>query len=163
MTPDTEKRRWPWLRILLIGSLALNLLVVGLVIGAALRFGGPDRAHRPPPPMGAALYRALPRDERRAFRKAMQEAPFNPSRNRQAQARALADVLRATPFQPTALSEALAGHADERAAWQATVHAVWMDRVREMSDAERAAYADRVEEEMANPHWKRRKRDDRQD
>ena len=75
MTTETtvSTRRSPlWMRILLGVSLALNLAVAGLVVGASLRLIGPDG---PPAPhtFGGALIRALPHDDRReiAFARAI--------------------------------------------------------------------------------------------
>ena len=48
-TLEPPKPRTPkWVRVLLALSLALNLLIIGLVGGAMVRFGGSD-GMRPPP------------------------------------------------------------------------------------------------------------------
>jgi len=66
MSEEKKTLGWP-LRLLLLGSLALNLLVIGLAAGAMWRYGG-DHGHRPPLPMAATLYRALPEADRDQLR-----------------------------------------------------------------------------------------------
>ena len=85
----------PWLRVVLGLSLMLNLLIVGLVLGAVIRFGGPGE--RPPPPTGVAMFRALPSDDRRAMRDHLREALLPPS-DRRSEAEDLAEVLSADPL-----------------------------------------------------------------
>ncbi len=97
---DSDKQKAPrtgrWVRWLLAGSLAMNLLVVGLAIGAVMRFGGPENARRPPPSLVATLYRALPREDRQAVRSALHKAPRAQIEDRRAGTRALAAALRGT-------------------------------------------------------------------
>lgn len=156
-------RRRIWLRILLGASLALNLLVVGLAIGAALRFGGPDGARRPPPSMGATLYREMSRADRKAFRAAMHDAPRDRQENRRAEAKRLGAVLRATPFDAGAVLAVLADQAQHRAQWQSAVNEAWLARVAAMTDAERAAYATRLETALTRTHHHGRDRESRDD
>lgn len=141
-------RRRRWMRWALGLSLALNLAVLGLVAGAALRHGGPDRGGHPKP-MGVMLYRELPREIRRELR----ETAFAPraeiDRQRRADAAAVDAALRAQPFDPARLEAVLQAQAAQRAAHHARMQAAWLDRVAAMSDAERAAYADRLQAALA--------------
>lgn len=162
MTPDpTEKlpagRRW--LRVALAVSLTLNLLVVGLVVGAAMRFGGPDGGHKPPPSMGAALYRELPRDDRKAVRAAMKSAHGQRKSDRATEAQRLGDALRAQPFDAAAVQAVMAVQAQARADWQGGVQQAWLARVAAMSDAERIDYANRLQKAMTRPRGDRKPRD----
>ncbi len=146
-----------WWRVLLGVSLALNLLVIGLVIGMLARFGGPDGVRPPPQALGAALYRELPRTERKAFREAMRDVSGERWDSRRNQAKALGAALRATPFDAASLGELLSDHATHRVKWQSALNAAWLDRVAAMSDNERIEYADRVEQALLHRH--RGKRD----
>ena len=54
VTPEPEKEtRRVWPRVVLVVSLGLNLLFVGLMLGAVARHGGPE-GRRTPPTVGAA-------------------------------------------------------------------------------------------------------------
>lgn len=65
-TAPVAPRRWPWLKIALIASLALNLLIVGAV---AARFAFHERAERLAGPVAQILPRRflgdLPRERRK--------------------------------------------------------------------------------------------------
>lgn len=138
-----------WLRLVLVLSLALNLAVLGLAVGAWLRFGPGGHGHGHVESVGAELVRALPRADRRALREAMHGGP----EGRRPPAAALADIdaaLRARPFDAAALLALLTAQAAERAAWQDAVQAAWLERIAAMSDAERAAYADRLQAAVAD-------------
>src|SRR6056297_1168972 len=71
---DTAKPRTPlWLRLTLLGSLALNLLVIGAVAGAFV-FGGPEhRALRDRGDPVPVFIRALDPTDRRALRQDLLE------------------------------------------------------------------------------------------
>lgn len=140
-------RTVPWQRILLGVSLALNLLVVGLVGGAAFRLGGPERMHRAPP-IGAMLFRELPREDRRALRThAFAPRPEREAR-RLADAEAIDAALRARPFDPARIESFLREQAQRRQAREQDMHRAWLARITAMTDEERAAYADRLRHAM---------------
>lgn len=142
--PQTAKsgRLRLWLRIVLGVSLALNLLVIGLAVGAALRLGGPE-LRRPPPPTGVALIRALPPEDRKAIlRRVRDKAPNRP--DRAAEAQALADALTASPFDPEALDAVATAQTGRRNAFQTALLSTWLDHVAAMSAQDRADYAQRI-------------------
>lgn len=162
MSSEMEKSRVGWRvgsRILLAVSLALNLLVIGLAAGAALRWGGLERAERPPPSVGAALYRALPRVDRDEVRAVMKARHGSRAGQRRDDARNLAEALRASPFVPETVESILAGQDARRDQWQAAVQAAWMQQVRAMDDAERTSYAERLEQVMTRARGKNNDRD----
>ena len=148
VTNRKPSRVRPWLRIVLGVSLALNLAVAGLALGAAIRFGGPDRA-RPPLPLGAVLYRELPREDRRALRDDRLGTRPERAERRRAEAAQLDAALRAVPFDPTSIEAFLEAQSRQRNALEQALRAAWLTRVSEMSDTARAAYADRLAEAMA--------------
>lgn len=110
--------RWSWRDVLLVGSLVVNLAVLGVV--AAQYF----RNERPPRLMGPAYNELLPRafvqalpegrraevvaalrDNRREFRKQRREL--------RAAALRVADALAAEPFDPAGLDRAVAAYRAE--------------------------------------------------
>ncbi|WP_424984610.1 periplasmic heavy metal sensor [Microbulbifer sp. S227A] len=143
-TPAPRNRLW--LRLLLGASLALNLLVIGLAVGAAMRFGGPEGARRPPPVLGATLYRELPREDRRAVREAMRHRSADPGPDRKTATLEVAALVRETPFDPVALETLFAEQFARRETWQAMANTVLLEQLGRMSDGARQAYADRLED-----------------
>lgn len=161
MTTKPRARRW--VRVLLGVSLALNLAVIGLAAGAAFRFGGPDGVRRSPPPMGAILYRELPRDDRRALRGRVFGSREQHAAKRRADVAAVDAALRTVPFDAAAVGQFLDQQAQEHDTFQAAVQDAWLTRVSQMSDSERAAYADRLRDaaKRSDDHkWNRKHKQD---
>ncbi|AAV95995.1 periplasmic heavy metal sensor [Ruegeria pomeroyi] len=143
MSEEKKTLGWP-LRLLLLGSLALNLLVIGLAAGAMWRYGG-DHGHRPPLPMAATLYRALPEADRDQLRQHI-HGRLDGRKARRAQEMAeLAAALRASPFDPAQFAALLATHETRRAESHGAMRAALIDRIASMDQGTRAAYADRIE------------------
>lgn len=142
-TPRTGAPRW--MRGLLLASLAVNLLGLGAVVGAALTDG--KRWHGVDGHAGH-MVRALNDEDRRALREQMRAARAEGREGREAHRAALRDLLaelRATPFDAAAVEARLAavrGHFMDRLERGQTLLA---QRFAEMSPAERSAYADRLE------------------
>ena len=136
-------------RVLLAVSLGLNLLVIGIVVGASTNHGkwrhdGPRGAIS-----GGPLTQALSPQDRRAIRRAIRAEQPEMVDARAARAAGMDAVLaemRRVPFDPAAL----AGEIDaSRAGMRAQIElgqAMLVKRLADMSDAERAAFADRIEE-----------------
>lgn len=149
------------LRIALIVSLALNLLVVG-VVGGAMMSGG--RWHHDGPPrvqaIGGPLTRALAPEDRRALAREMHAARHDRSWSRERMRAEMAGLiadLRARPFNAQAVEARLAamqGRFQERIEQG---QALLVERLAQMDDADRAAYAERLEAEL------QRHRRDRED
>ena len=164
-----------WLRIVLGVSLGLNLLVLGLVGGTMVRYGGPDGMRPPPRSVGAALFRALPGEDRRALwdrsyampmangMSMTEEMPKGHHARQMAQARAVGAALRATPFDREALAAILQGQAARREGFQKSLQQAWLDRVADMTEAERVAYSSRLEHAMDRPRFKDRRKKSRGD
>lgn len=150
-TPDGPRagrgRTW-----LLYGSLALNLLVLGVVVGAVVT-GGPKGG-----PGGrvvidspSALIRALEPEARDALRD--QLAADRPERSSRVlesarRSRVLLGALRADPFDPTTFEAALTAQSEALDARNRAGRNALFEVVRGMSVAERQAYADRVEQKL---------------
>lgn len=149
-TEHTSRTGAPrWMRLLLVASLALNLLVVGVVAGFAIK-GGPDGHSGPPGGMGA-MHRALSDAERADLKRRMIREFRDRKEDRAAVRREMAglvELLRADAFDPAAAADRMAR---VRALFNGRVTAAqdlligyWI----EMTPSERAAYADRLEQEM---------------
>lgn len=155
---DHEQQRAPrvsWgLKALLGMSLALNLVVVGIVAGGVVRQGGwSEKGHRMPAlgSFGTPYMQALPRQNRREIMKAMrgQAVVEIPSRKeRRAMFFEVLSSLRAVPFERSALETTIQRQSDTSVTIQTTAQKAWVDHVSAMSDNERMAYADAVEEVM---------------
>lgn len=139
-----------WMRWLLVASLALNLLVAGVLLGDALR-GGTGQHGRPVALTLGPFARALGEEDRRAILDALEadEALRPPSRAERAAA--FAEVLaavRAEPFEPSRAEGAMRAQADRVAEVQRAVQAALVARLAAMPAEGRGAYADRLEGEL---------------
>jgi uncharacterized membrane protein len=147
--PTTRPRRL--FKVVLVLSLALNLLFVGLIAGAAWRHGG-DGFHRGHAGgdwrgFAAPYVRALPREDRRALFKDLRGMHPRPD---QAARRAPYDLmltaLRADPFDADRVAAILTEQQSRAVDMHGTARDSWLAAVAAMSGPDRAAYADRLEE-----------------
>ena len=141
------------MRIVLVLSLALNLLIVGVVAGAVLgnrKGGGPVLRD-----MGLGPFvQAMPREDRRAMAAALvrEAGPFR--ENRRALGREIAAmlaVLRSDPLDEAALRSAIdrqRGRISERLALGSDI---FVAQIATMSAAERLSYADALEKALRAP------------
>lgn len=142
---DQSKPKRRWVTILLFVSLALNLLVVGVALGTAYRFKG-DSHGKAPPGFGPALYRALPKEERKALRGELYERHIQGAKMRSQGFTALQTALRAEPFDPVPLNTLLDQQAQAMAELQTALQEEWLERITAMTGTERKAYADRLQQ-----------------
>lgn len=139
-----------WMRGLLVVSLALNLLVVGLVAGSVLgksRSGGRSvEAHefqRHP------LIGALARDDRREVMQQLRRDNGQHRENAKAlrtRFRAYLEALRADAFDADAIEQLLKDQREAMGGWQDGVDGILLQTLSDMTPEERLAYADRLEE-----------------
>lgn len=150
-TPDAPRggrgRTW-----LLYGSLALNLLVLGVVVGAVVT-GGPKGGSggRVIIESPSALIRALEPEARDALRGQLSvDRPERSSRLLESarRSRVLLGALRADPFDPMTFEVALTAQSEAMNARNRAGRNALFEVVRGMSVAERRAYADRVEQKL---------------
>lgn len=132
----------------LVLSLAVNLLVVGLIAGAAVRGGGLRRMGGPPDVMFGPLTEALTREDRKALRgRFMQASPdFRSERAQQRDEFAkLADLLRADQWDAAAAAALFDQQAQRGAARMQAGRRALLDYFASLSPEARKAMADRLE------------------
>ena len=138
------------IRILLIASLALNLLVVGVVVGGAFRgksprpFGGAEMT------LGA-FTQAMSPEHRRALGARLRDAQGaqRPGQGARAEAiRSFLSALKADPFDPTAIEALFAEQQQRASAGMAAGQQALLEQLESMSPSERAEFADRIENRL---------------
>ena len=149
-TPPPQKRGRNWTRIALIGSLAVNLLIVGTLAGAFWKHEKPKGRHMDRISMGlGANILALPEpaqgeiaalvgkgfESRRAFRRIMRDSQ-----------KELLAALRAEPFSEEVLRAAFEAHRGAALGKSRVLQDAYVDALVDMSDEERAAHLDRAEQ-----------------
>lgn len=164
-------RRAGWMRPLLIVSLAVNLLVAGVVLGALVRGGGSHRDFGPSGRDPVLPYtRALSEEQRHALRNDLAQAfgrgrgeAFGQGRDgqgRDGQGRdgrgalvqsfdAALTVLRSDPFDAAAMQEILRRQAELTDLRRRLGEEVLAAHLARLSPEERRAYADRLEAELS--------------
>lgn len=152
--PEKPKRRW--LMPVLLLSLAANLLVAGVIAGAFLspdgprRSGGEDqRAIRGV--LGEPFFRALPQEERRAMLRDVlaNREQFREGREAlRARVQSFLTALRAENFDRAEVERLLAEQRQAASRRQDFGEGLLLDRLENMTAAERAAYADALEDRL---------------
>lgn len=158
MRSDTPEAAAPvtrtalWVKVLLALSLGLNLLIVGIVLGALGRGGlGGDRLEGAralgPLPFVAALE---PRD-RRALGRALRDQAEPLRQNREmlrARFEALLEALRAETFDRRAVEALIAEQRDLAVSRQRIGERILLDHLGSLSHGERLLYADRLDKSL---------------
>jgi len=153
MTDDATPRKRNWGRWLLTGSLALNLALVGAMIGAHVSDRkGPPGAEREMQGSFVGPYgRALSKEDRRAIRQSL-IARGPKLREKRGEMRRIveemAQALRADPFDPQAVSAILDRQREVQYRLQDTGREVLIERLTQMTPEARAAFADNLEKGM---------------
>lgn len=146
ITPPPPSGGPRWIKIALAVSVALNLAVAGLAAGAWLREG---HGRGMPRDMSFGPFtEALSDTDRRELRRALGDrAPgFREARQQmRADLEALLATLRADPFNPSAAEAALSAVARRTTDRLDLGRDLITGRILAMSDAERQAFADRLE------------------
>lgn len=150
-TPPTLKKR-RWVMPLLLASLAVNLLIVGLIVGWAFSDGRTERAKGPiRGVLGEPFVRALPESARQSMRRdIMQErGRFKESRDAlRDRFQAFLTALRSDPFAPDEVIRLLKEQRQVGITRQEFGEELLLRRLSEMSAEERGAYADRLERQL---------------
>jgi uncharacterized membrane protein len=155
----------PWIRVLLVGSLAMNLLVVGLVAGVMVRggpFGGGPSGREPVTP----YTRAIAETDRGALRRELGRALRNRDGTRgevTAAYKEALSILRADPYDAAAMEAILRKQAELTDRRRRQGEAFLAGYLARMSIDERHAYADRLEDEIERFRRKHAGRDGKPD
>lgn len=141
-----------WLRVVLFASLALNLAVAGVVVGGVLH-GAPGWDHGPPRGRDfvTPYTRAFTEEERHEIGARLREEFRRDRPDRGgfvAGYRRGLEALRAEPFSAGAFAETLEAQGEEAERRQEVGQDVLVGYVAAMSPEARAAYADRLEEQL---------------
>lgn len=146
---QTPVTRTPvWLRIVLFVSLALNLMVVGIIAGHVLRDAPPRKVPRVDRIEGPMTF-ALSHEDRRAIGRALRDEyrQNRPTRQQMMQEyKGMVTALRADPFRPEQLEEAFQRQRNAANDRVEVGQRLLMDHLKSMSAEERHAFADRLEE-----------------
>lgn len=135
------------LKIALAVSVALNLAVAGMIVGAFIKGGGPGRG-MPHDLSFGPFSEAFGPEDRMALRRALLDRASDYRSNSQAakaEFETLLATLRASPFDPAAMQSALAAIEVRTAGRLELGRTLIENRIVEMSDAERLAFAERLE------------------
>jgi len=155
----SEPKKRNWMKYVLIASLGLNLIVMGLIVGAKASGHGPMKS----PHMGGFGVRsfaaALPKEKRSElgdyFRQKRKTARADGSlREKRAQ---MHSILTAQPFDAEALSAAFTEQRAYATAVTQEAQAALVKIIVDMSDAERATFADNLKKQKFRKHEKRPK------
>ncbi len=150
MTDTSIKQGKPWMKILLVISLGMNLAVVGLVIGAKISGHGPRGMSHANGSGMRALMHALPNSKRADVRKY-----FHENRDK---IRAKDDVMRtsldniataitAQPFDANVLNEAFSAQRAHIVTMTENAQQAFVVIIASMTDKERAEYVDNMKEQ----------------
>lgn len=148
---DNRPRRW--LYPLLFASLALNLLVIGIVTGWIASHGGDRRPDFGPARglVGEPFLRALPEDQRRALmRDVAREAPRISESRESLRARfeAFLAALRSEPFDAAAVAGLLQDQRAVALGRQDIGERLLLERLAAMSPEQRQDYATALERSL---------------
>lgn len=139
------------LRALLFVSLAANVLVIGLVIGAVLD-GPKDRKVPRTDRIGGPMTFALTHDDRHAIGRELRREYRRDRPNRaqlQAEYQGVVAALRANPFQIETIQSSLQRQRDAANERLLLGHEILLKRIQSMTPQARADFADRMEEGLA--------------
>ncbi|MRU14608.1 periplasmic heavy metal sensor [Roseovarius sp. A21] len=147
----------PWLKVVFALSLALNLLVLGVVGGVALRHGGFDGRHHHM--AGGPMTRALSQEDKRVVAREMRRNYREQGRDGRAAYGAamqqLVEGLRAEPFDPAPVATQMARMREMLGRRVAIGQQVLLEHLAQMEPEARHAFAGRLEEAMKR-RWKDR-------
>ena len=145
-------------RTVLALSLALNLAVVGVVVGSALsgRFGdGPPRSFD----LGIGpVSRALEPEERREIGRNLRREGGMRSSDLRGRSDGIVAALKAEPYDPDALRTLMEAQATNLMDFQARAQAATLDQINAMTPERRRAFADQLAEELSRLKPRRTRR-----
>lgn len=154
-TPAPVTKPRPWVMPVLLLSLAVNLLIAGLVAGAFLSPDGPrkgdDDRRTIRGVLGEPFFQALPAKDRRAMIRDVigNREQFREGREAlRERVASFLDALRAETFDRAEVERLLVEQRRAAISRQTFGEALLLDRLEAMSAEERADYADALEERL---------------
>jgi uncharacterized membrane protein len=164
-TPPARSFRWG--RLVLVTSLALNLAVIGVFVGAVAKGGWRDGDPRAVRDIGFGPFtQALTESDRKALRRAfMNDAPDMRATRQSMRddVNSLLSTLRADPFDAARLADALHRTSERAQQRQELGERLILDFVAALPAAERLAFADRLEASLTQRPPQDSARDHRRD
>ncbi len=151
MTDIKTQTKKPWLKILLVISLGLNLAVAGLFIGAKVAGHKYRGGHRADISGLRGFMRALPdnkRGEARKYFKTHRRAAHANGETMRDAIHAIHKVILAQPFDPDALNTAFAKQRSHIATTTQDAQSAFVAIIAGMTDAERAAYVEKMQQQQ---------------
>lgn len=149
---QAKTKRFSWTRVLLILSLCLNMLVIGAMAAFFSSNPGAREIGRRPPPDGPFLYiRAFSKEDRRALGRDFLRNSKKAPKDRQqwlTDYQDAIDVIQQEPFDPVALSAVLNRQQDRSKSLRERGRDTMVDYLSNKTPEERAAYAERLAEEL---------------
>jgi len=151
MNNEPKQGLRPWLKAVLVISLALNLAVIGIGAGAAWRFkDGPHGADRPVM-LGRFIFKDLGRQEvRRLLHDRAGEAGGARDRRRAEMDQVIA-LLRAETLDAPAVMAVVDAHIVESDGFMRSVAQLWGNRLEGLSLKDRHKLADRMQRQLEKP------------
>ena len=147
-----------WMRLLLVGSLAANLLIVGVVAGAVVNRPPPrDRTPGGSDPAAAFYLGALPEAQRREVVRKMWREMRDENGGREAlkaEVEQTLALLREDTLDAEALHAAVRRQRSVMESRRELGDRLFIDYLEQMEPDARRAYADRLEERL-NRRWRR--------
>lgn len=140
-----------WMRVLLVVSLALNLLVAGVVVGQLVFDDDHGRGPRPVEIALGPFARAMDAGDRRAILESLRSNSDLRPLSRDQRAAAFGEIvttLRVEPFDRARAEAALSAQAERVRGLERTIQGALLDRLAAMTPDQRAAFADRLEAEL---------------
>ncbi|EYD75490.1 hypothetical protein Rumeso_02973 [Rubellimicrobium mesophilum DSM 19309] len=139
--------------MLLMVSLALNLLVAGVVIGDIVSDHGRGRGPRPVELALGPFARAMDAADRRAILQSLRGNPDLQPLSKAQRAAAFGEILatlRAEPFDRIRAEAALSAQAERIQGLERMIQGALLDRLAAMTAEQRAALADRLQAELGH-------------
>jgi len=156
-TGQTRPRRCPlWVKIALVISLVLNVAVIGLVAGQAMKGERKGRGTTGQIRWILTFVPEARQDAARAFFETRRDEIRDLYRARGKTMDEIVDAIRAEPFAPETLEAAIARRTANSTARRAIVEGGLVKLLSEFTPAERIEFADRMAEKLEA--WKKRRR-----
>jgi uncharacterized membrane protein len=143
-----SEQKFNWKKILFVASLAVNVLVVGALAGAAFKHKDNDRSGGgSSTTLQGAMIRALPMEQRKMLGQKIR-GDGNQFKKQRGQSREVKDALKnaiaSVPFDADALRAVFERQKQVRDVFTERGDALWIELITNMSDEERAAFAKEI-------------------